>query len=297
MITALTGRTTEPVNRNSTISVAATITASTTGRWAPRLCSRSTKAAVWPGDADVERRVERADVVDQLLRRVAERRLDRRDAISDVVAAGRLRRRDRRHVRQPARARRGAPAACGERGGRADDDLERLRCGSAGTRVRARRRPGARSRCAGSTLALTVTNLMPSERDPERDQDARRWRSRSAPGRRITNRDSRYQAPLCGGPRVAVGGALQPLRRERVDARAEHGQQRREHEQRERRREQRDERAGDPHRVQEPLREDRQRRDRGGDRDRAEQDRPPGGLQRAAERLDARSPDCAASSR
>ena len=46
--TALIGNTTEPVIRNKMIIVEATITASTEGRWAPRLCSRSTNEAVCP---------------------------------------------------------------------------------------------------------------------------------------------------------------------------------------------------------------------------------------------------------
>ena len=45
---ALSGRTTDPVNANSTISVAAAMIARAIGRWASTLSSRSTKLALWP---------------------------------------------------------------------------------------------------------------------------------------------------------------------------------------------------------------------------------------------------------
>ena len=92
-------------------------------------------------------------------------------------------------------------------------------------------------------------------------------------------------------PRVAFGGALESLRGERVDPRPEQGEDRRQDDKRKGGCDQRDERAGDPHRAKEQLREDRERRDRGGDRERAEHDRPARGRERAAQRVDAEAVD------
>ena len=89
--------------------------------------------------------------------------------------------------------------------------------------------------------------------------------------------------------RVALGAAVQERGGERVDPLAEQGEDRRQDDQRDRRRDQRDQRAAEPHRVEEALREDEQRGERAGDGQRAEQHRAAGGRHRPAHRLEARA--------
>ena len=115
------------------------------------------------------------------------------------------------------------------------------------------------------------------------------------PGKRITSCESRYQKPSCAGRASRSARRLRNAGRERVDALAEQGEDGGEDDERDRGGDQRHQRAADPHRVEEALREDDQRGDRAGDGQRAEQDRAPGGRHRPLHRLEpgaaaARSP-------
>ena len=102
-------------------------------------------------------------------------------------------------------------------------------------------------------------------------------------GRRMIRCASLYQPP----PSCATGPAAPD--RERVDARAEQAEERGQQRERDRAGERPDERAGDPHRAQEPEREDGERGDRGADGDRAECHGPAGGAQRLANGIGARA--------
>ena len=90
-----------------------------------------------------------------------------------------------------------------------------------------------------------------------------------------------------GGARVGLGPALEELGGERVDPLAEEREDGGQDRQRDRRRRERDERAADAHRVEEPLREHRQRRQRARDGDRGVGHGPAGGRHRSPERLHA----------
>ena len=81
--TALIGSTTEPVIRNRTISVVATTTASTARQVRAEAVLEVDVGRGLAGHADVERRVERADVVDELLAVGAERARTGATAISE----------------------------------------------------------------------------------------------------------------------------------------------------------------------------------------------------------------------
>ena len=132
----------------------------------------------------------------------------------------------------------------------ADHDFERR--GAAGREVAAQCRVDAiaRSRCAGSSLALAGRNLIDANGTPSAISAAA-LSSAILPGRAITNRDSRYQKPVSARSRVPVGGALEPLGGERVDAWPEQRQQRRQHDERERGGDERDDGAGEAHREEE----------------------------------------------
>ena len=150
-------------------------------------------------------------------------------------------------------------------GGRVDGDADRRRPASRRTRGRARGRPGGPASSSGSTLASTPVNCTLKNGSPAamRTPEAR---VAIGSGRRMTPRESRYQKPACSPLAASCGRALPALRRERVHARAEHGQQRG---QRDQRRGGGHDRADEPagaHRVEEALREDQQRGERGADR-------------------------------
>ena len=171
----------------------------------------------------------------------------------------------------------------------ADDDLERRR--APWWKLGAERLVdlvGARAR--GQRAGVDGQEPGRGERDPERDQHGRAeqgdpaWAADHEPGESVP------EAGLVR-PRVAFGGALESLRGERVHARPEQREDRRQDDKRKGGCDQRDERAGDPHRAKEQLREDRERRDRGGDRQRAEHDRPARRRERAAQRVDAEAVD------
>ena len=107
-------------------------------------------------------------------------------------------------------------------------------------------------------------------------------------GRRITKRERRYQKPLSSGRASASARRCRKRGAQGVDAGAEQGQHRGQHGQRDQRREQRHQRAAEAHRVEEALREDEQRGERGGDGQRGEEDGAAGGRQHAPHRRQAR---------
>ena len=119
----------------------------------------------------------------------------------------------------------------------------------------------------------------------QRDHDQHRGGAQRY-GARAAHDRAREPIPgaALGRSRGLFGAPLQARGRQRVDARAQRDEHRGEHDQRDRARGQRDERAADPHRVEETQREHQQRGERPGDRQRAEHDGAPGGLQRAADR-------------
>jgi len=78
----------------------------------------------------------------------------------------------------------------------------------------------------GSTLASTEMNRTPQNGIPATIRNVALTIAICA-GRRMTNRDRRYQAPFSAGLAFAFGGARQPLRRQRVHAWPEHRQDRR----------------------------------------------------------------------
>ena len=78
---------------------------------------------------------------------------------------------------------------------------------------------------------------------------------------------------------------LEPRRRERVDAIAEDDEQGGQGRERDGAGDDRGDRAGDAHRVEEARGEHEQRQHRGGDRQRAEDHGPPGGLERSKQRV------------
>ena len=126
-------------------------------------------------------------------------------------------------------------------------------------------------------------NPIERERQAER-RSARRAGDRDRPGRRITKRDSRYQKPASAGRASRSAARRQPLRREGVDPRPEHGEQRRQHDERERR--PRSARRSCPRSPSSTgsAAGTQQRGDCRGDRERAVEDRPARGLQRATQR-------------
>ena len=122
-----------------------------------------------------------------------------------------MRRRDRGHVGQGVEPRR--ERANLRRGdGRPDDDLERRRPVRAGTASRSVTSTWRALALGGSTLALTVRNLIDANGIPSAISTAALITAIGA-GRRMTKRDSRYQKPAARRARVAVGGALQALGR------------------------------------------------------------------------------------
>ncbi len=107
------------------------------------------------------------------------------------------------------------------------------------------------------------------------------------PGMRITVRERRYQKPSERGARVRLGAALEELRRERVHPLAQEGEDGGEDRQGDERGGKRDERAADPHRIEEALGEDGQRRQGARDRDRRVGHGPACRRHRASQRLHA----------
>ena len=135
----------------------------------------------------------------------------------------------------------------------------------------------------GSTCASTDVNSMLRNGIPSTIRKVA-LASAIRPGIRITVRESRYQKPAVAAVRLGLGPALQERGGEGVHALAEEREHGREHGQRDRRRRERDQRAADPHRAQEVLREDGERRERGRHGQRREEHRAAGRRHRAAER-------------
>ena len=130
------------------------------------------------------------------------------------------------------------------------------------------------------------------ELDPEEGQaeDDQQQGAERGHRDRSPHHEAREPVPeaALGGPRVGLGAALEEARGAGVDAVAEQGQHRRQHGQRDQRREQRHQGAAEAHRVEEALREDQQRGERGGDGQRGEEDGAPGGGEDASHRRQAR---------
>ncbi len=295
MTSALIGSTTEPVNRNRTTKVARTTIASTTGRWSSRLDWVSMKWAVNPD----------AWTLGGALRQIPDRG---HDVLARDRRAGRSARPRRPRPSRPTGAAGGLTAATP--GIRSSLSLSRdswARSAPATASSIGESRWGGNSvfsavstwralADSGSTVASTEVNSMLRKGIPSAIISAA-LAAAIRPGRRITNRDSRYQNPDSAGRASRSARRWRKARRQRVHPRAQEDEDRGQDDQGQGRGDQRHQRPAEAHRVQEALREDHQRGQRGRHRQRGEQDRAPGGRHRAPHRLRAGGPLRAISSR
>ena len=163
---------------------------------------------------------------------------------------------------------------------------DRLGRGRPGTRLTSARTRRARLVPSGSIRWSAVTNSARVNGRPASDQHARRSASATRPGRRITACASRYQrADRCSWRPSASARACQRLGASAFDARAERHEDRRAAPAATTRRG--DERARSGRRCPSSrgtAAGRRAARHRGGDRQRAEQDRAPGGRERPRDR-------------
>ncbi len=274
MISDLIGSTTEPVIRKRISRVAAITIASAIGRCCVE--ARLEVDEVGGGAADQHGRPRRwrqvADRVDGGLARLGGERVGR-----DDLERGHARRQSlrRRHLGDAFdSAHRARELRCGFRAAAFDVDPDRGVV--VGRELAADRVVGlARARRVGQHGRVDGVELDRKEGQAEDDQEERAQRRHRD---RSPHDEAREPVPeaLLRWPRVGLGAPLQELRRAGVDPGAEQGQHRGQDGQRDQRREQRHQCAAEAHRVEEALREDEQRGERGRDGQRGEEDRAPG---------------------
>ncbi len=259
------GSSTDPVIRKSTTKVTAMTIASTDRQVVAE--ARLQVDEVGGEAADERRRVELAELANEPLAPLGKWRIRREDA-------------DRRSPPSSATASADVGDAAQVAGPRGDLarlapalDSDHHRLVAEGREVGAEDVVDLARACRlRQDLGVDGGELDRGERDPERDQEDRG-------GRGDPPRDPHHQArepvpeALGGRARVGLGAPLQEGRGEGVDAVAEQRQDRGQHDQRDRGGDQRDQRSAQPHRVEEPLREDQQRGERAGHGQRAEEDR------------------------
>ena len=216
-----------------------------------------------------------ADLAHEILGRGREGRPLREDVDPPRVGSDRLRRGDGGHIRQPPEVR-GQSVDPGRRAPRSGDRQIDGRA-AVGREARLERVAHVtRARALREHARVDACELDAEERDPERYQKRRACNGEDGSP---PHHDLRQAVPEAGalGPRAPLGRAAKACRCKRVHAGAERSQDRGEHDQRICAGEHRGEHAADAHRVQEGLREGEQRGQGHRNRDRAEQDGPPGG--------------------
>ena len=283
----LIGRITEPVIRKSTIRVEITTIASAMGRLAARLCWKSTKWAAAPVTSTVEPAGSgRARISLTRFRLLSVMKGLLLIAWITVSPLGNWR--GGSTAMTPS-----SPLSCsldlGDRLRRAVLDQQADRGVAEGRELGPQDvvdlpRAGARR----EHLSVHRGELEVPERNPEHDQE-RGGDDRNGGGTSHDETGEPVPEARLGLGRLPLGAPLQELRRPGVDPVAEQRQDCGQDRQGDRRGEQRHQRSPEPHRVEEALREDDQRRHRRGHGQRGEEDRPSGRVHRPLHRLGARA--------
>ena len=231
----MTGSTTDPVIRKSTIRVAPTMIPTAIGRCSSRLCWKSRNSAVAPvtSNCAARRRLDLLHPAHRLAAGVRDVRVGRDRLEHDIAArklAGGI---DLDDALCPPKLR-DDRLGLGDRRVLGEDADRRVAIGRELGPDRIVHLPGAL--LGGEDLRVRVGELDREERDPERDQERR---ARDGHRRRAPHHQAGEPVPeaVLHGLRLALGAALQELRGERVDALAEQSQHRRQHDQRDRCRE------------------------------------------------------------